>query len=134
MAERNGEVKVLLSGGQFNNFECRRPLRKDATDEEYSAEFQKALELADCARIQSTKRSESQELFHNLWREYRYLEATAPAISMRPKKSITDREKVLLKRYELYKQIVIGYISPYEWDDSLNDSLSEQAYEDDPPF
>lgn len=130
-------VSVLLSGN-YNNFQCHRPVPAGASDEEYLAEFYKAIELCEAALARKRQLTEAQELFGRLCTEYsqivRLLDSRIEEPPEGPTEApppMTDGEKKLQERREAYEILFGGYKDQWTWQQMLDDQNDNP---DDQPF
>jgi len=125
-ATDDGHVKVLMSC-RYNNFEARRPLPPDATDEEYDAEFEKAIRTVERAIGKFEKITDLQEQFNDLRAEYEYLLQIESNFQDRDhiETPLSSAQEKLLGRASEMQQILDGHKDPYDWANLLNDDIEE---------
>ena len=132
--EKEAGVSVLLSGN-YNNFQCHRPVAPGATDEEYLAEFYKAIDLCEAALARKRKLTDAQEIFGQLCQEYlflkRYFNPDCPESQPYSPPLIcglTDGEKAAWERLQAYETLVSGHKDPWDWQNMLNTNDDEQPF------
>lgn len=106
MAKETGNsVSVLISGDNYCNYNCTRQLPANATDEKYKEEFDKAIELADHARVEHGRLSDLERMFNNLLQEYKYIQKMAVRIAERvegAKAKAKDKEAKTSEALKVY--------------------------------
>lgn len=125
MNDENGKVSVLLSGN-YNNFQCQRPLPPGASDETYREEFNKAIELCQDALGRNRSIEDTENRFEQLRQEYWFLKnwwdtrcARTPDLEAGP--PMSEAEYLLFERLQMYdEKVMAGHKDRWQWQNLLD--------------
>ena len=118
--ERSGNSISVLLSGNYNNFVCNRSLPDGATDEQYQAEFDKAIELADYGLRKRSKMSDIQNMFLELADEYRFIQkyfSPREENQSPPREEDMDEgEKLMWQRLNEMDSMLADHKDSWDWD------------------
>ena len=122
--ERSGNSVSVLLSGNYNNFVCNRALPENASDYDFSTEFDKATALAEEALTKHKQLSDEKYNFDQLCQEYiflrRYFAPAEENQSSPREEDMTDGEKQAWERLQKFDRLMENNKDPWQWQHTIN--------------